>query len=701
MNRCLSIIIIGFLLFSLDTKAQEDKSSSNLVIENIMEAIAANAEEDEDIDYTDLYETLLYFYSSPINLNETTEADLQKLQILSEFQINNLLNYREKTGRILTLYELQAIDGFIPEIVRYILPFVTVSSNKSERTNLTPKTILQRGHHQLYLRTQSILEPQQGYSPISDSLLALNPNSRYLGNSLKYYARYKFYYKNNVMWGITAEKDPGEDFFSENQKNGFDFYSAHLFLQNIGKMKKLAIGDYQLQFGQGLALFSGISYGKSSYVLNTIKNPIGINKYASVDENIFFRGVATSWEIGNRIEVSAFYSNKKIDGNITLADTLTNETQEVSSLQITGYHRTPNELTDKHAIGLQVMGGNVIYRAKKHLKVGATLANYQFSADINKAEQLYTKYDFRGNNLTNGSVDYNYSIHKFYFFGEIAASDNGGISQIHGTNVSLASNVMFSAMYRNFGKTYQSIYAAPFGENSKPANEEGYYIGSTMFPYKNWTISAYYDLFHFPWLKFRADAPSGGYDYLVDISYQPSRELSMNWRYREKTKDENQNASVSEVITSIVPVTTQHLRYQINYKISEVLSLRNRIELSRYHKDTAVAEYGYMIYQDVLYKPVKLPISLAFRFALFQTDSYNTRIYAYENDVLYAFSIPAYYNRGKRLYLTLKYHISNRIDLWLRYSQWYYDDIKIISSGMNEIQGHTKSEVKAQLRITF
>ncbi len=174
----------------------------------------------------------------------------------------------------------------------------------------------------------------------------------------------------------------------------------------------------------------------------------------------------------------------------------------------------------------------------------------------------------------------------------------------------------------------------------------------------------------------------------------------MDWRYREKTKGENADASIPEVITTIVPVTTQHLRYQISYRINDVLTMKNRIELSRYHKDTAAAENGYMIYQDINYSPEKIPISLAFRFALFET-TYNSRIYAYENDVLYAFSIPAYYNRGKRVYLTLQYHISDDIDLWLRYSQWYYDNVDVISSGMNEIQGHTKSEVKAQLRIRF
>lgn len=699
----MKLLLFCFLTFFLYTTTfgQKEEDTNNPVIEEIVESIAANAEDEEEVDYSDLYETLSYYYSNPINLNHATEDELQKLQILNEFQIKNLLKYRKNTGKLLTIYELQAINGFSPQIINYLLPFITITGGNEKKITFQPGKILKWGHNQLFLRTISILETQEGFQPISDSLLALNPNSRYLGDKNKYYMRYKFYYKNNVFWGITAEKDQGEEFFKNSQKNGFDYYSAHLFLKNIGHMKKLALGDYHLQFGQGLALWSGLSFGKSVFVLNSMKNATGINKYASVDENNFFRGIATSWEVNDHIQVSAFYSNKKIDGNVITTDTATNDVLEVSSLQTTGYHRTPNELADKHSIGLQVVGGNILYRSKKHFKLGTTIANYQFSSEVNKPVYPYNQYEFRGKQLTNGSIDYQYTYNRFYFFGEVAVSDNGGISQIHGTNISLASNFMLSTLYRNYGKTYQSIYTSPFGENSKPANEQGYYIGGTTYPYKNWEISAYYDLFRFPWLKYRVDAPSTGYDYLVHIIFHPNRNLNMYWKYQEKMKYQNQNADISEVITSIVPVKKQRVRYHINYKVSNSLELRNRIELSKYQKDTAAAEYGYMIYQDIIFRPQKFPITAAFRFSLFDTDSYNSRIYAYENDILYLFSIPAYFYRGKRYYLTLKYHVAQNIDLWLRLSQWYYDNKDVISSGLNEIQGHTKSEVKIQLRIKF
>ena len=147
---------------------QENQGTNNPVIEEIVEAIAAGAEEDEEVDYTDLYETLSYYYANPINLNDATEEDLQKLQILNDFQIKNLLKYRDQTGKFLTIYELQAITGFTPEIVNYLLPFITLKESKNKDLGLQPKRVLKWGHNQLFLRTKTVLETQEGYAPISD-----------------------------------------------------------------------------------------------------------------------------------------------------------------------------------------------------------------------------------------------------------------------------------------------------------------------------------------------------------------------------------------------------------------------------------------------------------------------------------------------------------------------------------------------------
>ncbi len=147
--------------------------------------------------------------------------------------------------------------------------------------------------------------------------------------------------------------------------------------------------------------------------------------------------------------------------------------------------------------------------------------------------------------------------------------------------------------------------------------------------------------------------------------------------------------------------STTHYRFNITYRISPSIQLRSRVENVVYERGNNGKEKGWLMYQDITYKALKSPVSLSFRYALFDTDTYNARIYAYENDVLYAFSIPAYYYKGSRTYLTLRYNVVRGIDIWLRYAITFYSNKSIISSGTSEIQGSTRSEIKAQIRFRF
>jgi len=86
---------------------------------------------------------------------------------------------------------------------------------------------------------------------------------------------------------------------------------------------------------------------------------------------------------------------------------------------------------------------------------------------------------------------------------------------------------------------------------------------------------------------------------------------------------------------------------------------------------------------------------------MFDTDSWDTRIYAYEHDLLYAFSIPALHQNGMRAYLLIKYSPLKYMDLWIRLAQTYYSHVQSIGTGLDEISGKTKTELKVQMQLRF
>lgn len=698
--------LVTFQAYGQDTTKKVDDSAVQQQLENIAENT-----NDEEADYTNLVEVLVYSSQNPINLNKTNREELQALELLNDIQINNLLTHIEKNGKLITIYELQGISGFDLQTIQKILPYVKVADNFTS-AHFGAKEMFKNGQHVVLFRYGRTIEDQTGFAATDSASLAKSINSRYIGSPDKIYARYRFTYGTNISWGITAEKDQGELFFKNkqkfnydwyenslkgNQQSGFDFYSAHFYLKNVKFIKALAIGDYQATFGQGLTLWSGQAFGKSSEIMSTKRSAGGLRAYTSVDENRFMRGGATTLGF-KKFEATAFYSRKRVDANVS-DTTDTGEAAEISALQETGYHSTSSEIADKDAIRQTMLGGNIAYKGGK-FNVGITALSYQLDANYDRALSYYNQFEFASSKNFNAGIDYNFIVRNFNFFGEAAMSKNGGKAFVNGTLISLDPRLSLTFLHRYYERNFQNLMSNGFGESTRPANEKGLYIGMVAKPTNKTTVTAYYDRFEFPWLRYQVNAPSYGNDYMAQFNYTPSKKMDMYVRLR--TRDKQKNATGVDLINYLVPVKQSNYRFNISYSITSSIKLKNRVELIDYKLDNNKTQKGYLVYQDVVYSKLGKPLSVTLRYAIFQTDSYDARIYAYENDVPGSYSIPAYYDRGSRFYILLDYNLTRRIELWLRYSQTFYDNKEVISEGsLTEIQGNTKSEVRAQVRFKF
>ena len=87
--------------------AQEIQST---VIEQQLESISeADDTETEDDSYQ---QQLQQFRKSPLNLNTATESELQVFRWLTDLQIRNLIQYRQLLGKLISIYEVQAIPAW-------------------------------------------------------------------------------------------------------------------------------------------------------------------------------------------------------------------------------------------------------------------------------------------------------------------------------------------------------------------------------------------------------------------------------------------------------------------------------------------------------------------------------------------------------------------------------------------------------------
>jgi len=685
-----------------DQRSQPDPDKDELqeLIMNYLENLPET--EESETDHISMVEILESLAAHPINLNNASAGELRQLFMLSEWQIIQLINHIERHGKLTSIYELQTIEGFSVSDIRTIMPFVTVSDALSRR-QFTRSAIMDEGEHVLFLRYQQLLEQQKGFSSISPEELLANPNARYPGSPLRLYARYRFTWYRNISIGLTAEKDPGEEFFSGSQPRGFDFYSAHLFLRDLGRIRAITIGDFQAQFGQGLVFWSGMGFGKSSEGIGIKKNGLGLRPYTSVDENNFMRGTGITMQAGP-FELTFFYSSKHRDASVSQTDSLTGKPLVISSLQQSGLHRTPRELAGKNAVQERISGSNITFR-RNTLKVGLTGYLYRLGAEYQRNLSFYNQFEFSSNRWHTAGADYSYLSRNMHFFGEVAIGANRKMALINGAMISLHRQFSIALIHRHYDPAYQSPFAAAFGEHSRVANEKGLYFGARWQISPRLTFHTYADHFAFPWMKFRTYMPTRGSDYQMNLDFEPSRETKISLRFRRRVKPMNSTPSIHEAangnhIRLVEEVGRSQFRLNLSYHATPSVNLRNRMEFTT-HTQGNTKESGFLIYQDILYRNPRHPLALTFRLALFDTDGFNSRIYAYEHDVLYAFSFPFYSDQGLRAYMVTRWRLHRKIDLYARLARTRYTNRNYSGSGLDRIEGPSRTEVKVQIRLRF
>lgn len=681
--------VIFFLFFAFLHAYAQVAEPATSTTEQQLENSTENNDDNETEDDSYLQQ-MQQFLKNPINLNTAAAADLKELRILNPVQIQNFILYRNLVGKLVDFYELQAVPGWDIGTIQKLRPYLTVSQQVEVMNTI--KNRLKKGEHSILIRVSQVLEKSKGY--LLDSSAATN---FYPGSPQKILFRYKYVFKNLFQYGIVAEKDAGEQFFNGKQKQGFDFYSAHLFVRKTGIIRSLAIGDFAVNLGQGLTQWQSLAFRKSVDVINIKREAEIMRPYNSAGEINFHRGLGIT--VGKKSwSLTAFVSYRKIDANF-VADTSQNQTDFISSLQTSGYHRTKSETEDKGIQKQLAFGGNLSYQYKR-LHLGLNGIHYKFKHPLIKSPEPYNKYALSGKSFGNYSFDYSYTFRNVHFFGEAAFTSSVDKAFTNGLIISVSSRVDLSLLYRNISRSYQSLYTSAFTESSYPNNEKGFYAGISIRPSVSWQIDGYADFYKFPWLKYRVDAPSTGSDYLIQVSYRPNKQVEIYTRYHTESKAINVNAD-QLTLSPVIKQPQKNWRTQITYKIAPAIVLRNRTEVVWFDKRGTSPEQGFLTYLDFLVKPTLKPFEGGIRLQYFETDGYNSRLYAYENDVLYSFSIPVFYDKGLRYYINLNYDIERKLKIWIRWAQTVYTNKNLIGSGLDEIKGNKKSEIKIQALYLF
>jgi hypothetical protein len=656
MVKCIFIFVVIF--FSVRSFSQEIILSE--IIVNIAEELAADDTNPEAA--ASYIERLQELADDPVNLNSPREGEISRLFFLSDFQVKAIADYASTTGKIISVFEIANIPGFDKETVEMMIPFISLE----KKMNIKADSIRWRNTLITNLSFRSV-----------------NAENASLGSQWKILTKYRFT-AGNFTGGITAEKDPGEKFFTGKPLLP-DFMSANIAYNGIGFIKRIIVGDYAARFGQGTNINTGIRTALHLSASGYMSARDEIKPYTSTDENNFFRGMAAEFSVKN-LALTLFYSKNFSDA--TLGSSPVSSEKYIENFYKTGNHNTSSLLSKKDAFSERVLGINLSYNFN-NIKIGLGWSENKFSLPVKPVntnpEDIF---DFKGTRNSLLSFYYNSLVKRLLLFGEFSLNEIYEYAVVQGLSFRPSDRMTINFLYRKYNAGYFSHHANGPGNNSITGNEHGILGNFTFEAAKHLFLSAGCDIYYYPWLKYRCSAPTRGRKQEIRIRYLPTDNLvieaSYNTRISMVDKSESPGIPEQEMINGRI------VKGSVKYSLTENMMLITRID---YKTIDPSGSKGMLLLQDLNYSFRFIPVTIWSRFCIFNTDNWDSRLYTYENDLLYSYSIPALSGRGSRSYIMAKCEIGDFAEIRIKYG------LTSLVETSNSILN--KEEVKMQFRLRF
>jgi hypothetical protein len=661
MPRFRFILLIFSALVTVHAQEQkaEDTSrvSDDVQWERLLETIA------QDKEGSQMDEEISRLEDHPLNMNTASAEELHHIPAMTNLIASRIIA-RRKHAYYVAMDELLTIEGMTPELFSFIRLYGTVRERK-EQSDYAGSFIS---------RTSNEIEKRRGFL-----------NGEYAGSPTKSLNRLHVLY-DAIEVGVLTEKDPGERSFAS-------FSNAYASMSISALSMQLLVGDYKLEAAEGLVFWNDFSFSKGSDVISPIrKNGNGIHPCLSTDENSFLRGIATSVNL-NFLYIQLLYSNKLINATV---DSL----GQISSLYKSGLFRTENELHKEHSTRETMIG----YRAVAHIvdgfKYGWTgyrtwFANPFIQKGMNNecTSELWMQ-----------SMDVSYTNRTFDLFSELAVDRTKTVAVISGITYEPLQTLALTLLARKYPSSFQSIHGNAFGESGNNVqNENGVYVGIRLQPIHWLWISMYYDQYEHPQPTQFMPTPTHGNDFLALADCQITKQYTLSFRFKRKDSPSTiDNIDLyGRTIIQMIPRIQENYRLTSEFISSPFVRLKSRVEWMTVDYSGMKSGVSGLLLSQSLKWIVIPPLTILTRVAVFETDSYDSRLYEFEDDLAGAFSSPALYGKGLRWYFILRYKFFSKMHLTAKYSQTIKEDVKSIGTGLDEIEGNRQSTLSVQLDVRF
>jgi len=611
----------------------------------------------------------------PIELNRATWEELAALPWVTPELAKAIVSYRKEYGYFSRTSELRGAPGVDEELFRRIAPFVCAEPWLKEVPRRPFEVRMRTRIRDRHPHREGYLE--RTFSPTRYSV----------------YNRLSAKVGGRVSLSLLAERDPGEPGLTDHMSGAVSIRGGERS-GIVGALDRVVVGDYQLQFGQGLVFGPRYAVLKGRELVSSLRRQEqGIIYYASADETRLLRGVVTS--LGHRNRAVAFVSLAHRDA------TLSEEGTSVQSVYATGLHRTETERAKKDKLEEQLMGARLRWQLGEKLAIGATGYHATYAPELDPPLEGGRYYSLRGRTNQVLGADALLHLGELGLFGEHAWCRGGGRAWLAGASY-LLGNTETITIIRDYDWDFYNDYGFALSDVSgEVRNERGALFG-LRHRVGGSRVWFHYDIFEHPWRRYLEEMPTRGQEYWLEVEQRLGTELAFTLRRRSRSREARQEVA-SDIASGTLDLLTDRetTRLELTWRSGETMRSRLRGEwVETAIQELGRSEDGRLIFWGSTVRPYD-ELRLETRWIWFATDSYDSRIYEFENDLPGVMRNMPLWGRGSRWYVLIGHRFLRRLDVTVKYAQTEREGELSRGSGVEERRGRSEYEYGLALDLVW
>ncbi len=541
----------------------------------------------------------------PMDLNTATADELAQLPWISPLLAGRIITLRQRAGQFRSLVNLSVIQGVTYELLKAISPYVTVTYKDAP----------------YWIPTEGRVRAS-GQTPVRTA------------RSLHLYGRVTSRPSKEVEMSYLLDRDPGESSVT-------DFQAAYVAFSREGTLSRVTAGDLTAEFGQGLVLWAPGGYFRGYEVVSqAARSPAGVKGYRSSVENGALRGVhvglAESW-----LSLDALLSRSELDAYL-------NDDGTVRRLADTGYHRDAWELEGKDALREDLFAVHAAVRQSNALMIEATFTSSRYEPGFSSGDTGSQNSDvlyFAGDGVSVGGLGARLALPQANLFGEAAMMSGGSKAFLFGW-VCDVKRVEIATVFRTYDRDYYNLRASSFSGDD-PWNERGVYLGLQT-RVTDSKLNLYVDGFQRPGPGRGESFPKSGYEAVASVERKHGNGVTTKFRGKLTKREDSVADPADPYARKSVTSSRQTYYGDVNWDPGRPLSFRLRYGNVRADN----GEKGSLVFAGFAYRTEGV-VSLKGRVIYYDTSSYESRVYEYEDDLPGRVSLDPLWGEGMRWYVLL------------------------------------------------